>query len=227
MRLRLSHLLILGTFVAVSIPSGAVASDREDIIKFLRKNVIDRTIAAKITVKMANNTVETDFERRTTFSYLVETKDGFMFDAVIAIKQDIYDLDDDGKRIKPGRIENRNLTVRYEFSLRKSTGRMRGFSRLIANSTGQAITGLAQSAEARIDGDTLVVDSETIGYSDHWGKGGEFFPGAHESNAVYSMRDGRLRRTETNNFFDVDPKTMKRTPNRDKPEVMIEEEVVK
>src|SRR6266446_447449 len=93
-----------GTGFVVAEEKKSEASDRAQVIKFLKEHVIGKTVATpKTTFKWDDNRMEGDYEDQTTFNNLSETAAGFSFDVTIVGKQSIYDLDKEGKRVAPGR----------------------------------------------------------------------------------------------------------------------------
>src|SRR3954447_7032893 len=98
MRLAIATRIILGTPILFLGLGGDVrASEKDDVISFLKKNVIGRRLEHRSTDKIANNTVEAEFSRESVFANLQETADGFTFDKLIVIKQTNWDLDGEQK----------------------------------------------------------------------------------------------------------------------------------
>src|SRR5262249_35515393 len=74
------------------------ASDRAQVMKYLKAHVIGKTVATpKTTTQLDNNRMESDYEDQMTFNNFAETKKGFSFDLVTESKETRYDLDKDGK----------------------------------------------------------------------------------------------------------------------------------
>src|SRR4051812_35977200 len=109
MRLSIATRIILGTFILLVFGDDVRASEKENAVAFLKKSVIGRRLQHRSTDKMANNTMETEFSRESIFANLRETADGFTFDKLIVIKQTIWDLDGEQKRVGEGRKEDRQL----------------------------------------------------------------------------------------------------------------------
>jgi hypothetical protein len=138
MKRRLSLAVLAG--LAVAAASGGQGgpakrpSDRARAIRFLRDHVIGRTVATPETVvKYAGNKVEGVSSATDSFTNLVETPDGFRFDVVSVARLTNYDLDKDGKRIRPGRKEDGLYLSRYELTERRSTGGLVGTNRIVSS----------------------------------------------------------------------------------------------
>src|SRR3954452_24029252 len=117
----------------------------------------------RVVVKIANGKVEAEFSSRRTFANLVETQDGFAFDIVWSNEQTNYDLDKDGRRIEPGRKEDRVVVGRYEVVEAKSTKRLIGFERVVSNSRYDS-TGAAEAIRVKLEGNSLIIELSTINY---------------------------------------------------------------
>ncbi|MHC5540970.1 hypothetical protein ACYOEI_22335 [Singulisphaera rosea] len=206
----------LAWFVAVllAFEGRTLAAEKEDVVAFLKKNVIGRKLEHRSTVKMANNTLETEFVRQTIYTNLQETSESFSFDVLFVIKQTIFDLDKEGKRTGPGRHEDRVLASRYELTIRKSTGRLLGSLRGLANSLTNP-TGYTSLVRIELKGDRLIITNTNVGYGDYFGKEGRFEPATSDSQTVMELKEGKLYSKETTTSFNVDPETMQRTSKRD------------
>src|SRR5262245_53066047 len=100
-------------FLTVAGP--ARASDRTDVVKFLKDHVIGKTLVTPSIVSKANDgKLEETYEDQSTFGNFVETESGFQFDLTVKAKSVIYDLDKDGKRILPGKDQSGVTVFRYE-----------------------------------------------------------------------------------------------------------------
>ena len=89
---------------------------RESAVAFLKHNVMGKSVTCSITNKIPAETIETTFERRTSFTNLLETKNGFTFDEHYAIKQVVFDLDRDGEKVGEGRKVDRWGVIRYQIT---------------------------------------------------------------------------------------------------------------
>src|SRR5579872_2890168 len=76
------------------------ATDRLLVSKFLKYNVMDKTVAKpKTTNKLDDNKTESETEVQSTFNNFTQTPQGFNFDETMVSKATRYDLDTNGKRI--------------------------------------------------------------------------------------------------------------------------------
>jgi hypothetical protein len=190
-------------------------SQRDEAIKFLKTYVIDRSFQEPgSTFKLDNGKVEAVASGAVTYSNLVETKSGFEFDLTWHFKQINYDLDKNGKHISPGRDESSVDTNRYEIDERKSTGKLIGFNRMLA-STRKNISPTGKASMVRIEmrGGALEVNESTMLYDDLFAEKGAFKPGAVDMFWRFNVNGGRVRLEHVETAFDVDPMSMKRTPN--------------
>jgi hypothetical protein len=201
------------------------AGEREEILDYLKKNAIGRTLEHNSIFKIAEGKIETVFTRRTTFSGLIETPLGFAFDELIVINQVLYDLDEAGKRSSTGRKEDRVLVVRHEYRVRESTNRLVGLSRVISNSKYEP-TGSANLERISLKNSSLVIDVTGLGYDDYFAPGGKYVPAISDSQGVFTLREGKLHRVTRYTSYDVDPDTLKRTKERLHQDDLVDQESV-
>jgi|GEM_PF-5191871 len=206
--------LVAGLLFTAGLPTTADAGEREEVVDYLRKNVIGRTLETRITEKIAQGKVETEFASRRTFSNLVETSAGLAFDETIVINQVLYDLDEHGKRVSPGRNKDRVIVMRHEYSVRQSTGRLLGISRVLSASTNDDLTGFAEAERITVKGDSLLIQVTTIGYEDFFAPGGKYEPTSTDWQDEFSVQGGKLRCVTKRTSYNVDPETLKRTVER-------------
>jgi hypothetical protein len=205
--------LVANLLCLTGMPTAADAGEREEVLAYVKKNVIGKTLEVRITSKIVNDKIETEFARRTTFTNLVETSSGLAFDEIAVINQVLFDLDEQGKRKSPGRREDRAVVRRHEYSARKSSGHVLGVGRIILNSSSDP-TGVAYSERIALRGDSLIIHISGIGYDDFFAPGGRFEPATSDSREEFSVRDGKLRRVTKTTSYDVDPATLKRSEKR-------------
>lgn len=215
--------LVVSLSCITSIPMEADAGERENVLIYIRKHVIGKTLEHRSTSKISEGKIETEFTRRTTFTNLVETSSGMAFDEVIIIKQVLYDLDEQGKRASPGRNQDRFIVVRHEYSVRKSTGHVLGIGRVLTNSLVDS-TGAASSERISLKGNSLIIHRSALGYDDFFAPGGRFEPGTDDVQDEFSVRDGKLHRVETTTSYRVDPETLKRLGRLGEVDKLVDEE---
>ncbi len=190
-------------------PSGE--SERAQVVKFLKANVIGKTLEITINSKIDMGKVETEFNRRVTFCNLVESDKGIRFAEIAVIRQTNFDLDANGKRIGAGRRVDRTVMVNWEVGERLSTGKLVGFGTFPVN-TAVSPAGEFGTLTMGMEDGKLVMMRSTGLYSDFFAAGGKFKPGAADTRIEMTVVKGKLERTATETPYDVDPKTLKRTP---------------
>jgi len=99
------------------------------------------------------------------------------------------------------------LVTRYEFGERKSSGQIIGFSRQLT-STSTVWSADADALRLRLDDEALVLERRTVGHSDFFDAGGDFYPGLRETVTRWQISDGKLEAEDTRNVsWRVDPQT--------------------
>ena len=200
------------------------------VVKFLKANVIGRTLASpKSTFKMDNGKMEGEAEDLTTYTNFSETEAGFSFDIISVSKEARYDLDKDGKRVGTARQIGGTTVDHVEFGERTSTKKLTGTSRTLTATTKHQkqegtinlITGV------RVADDKVMWAEMQPGYGDYTAAGGKLKPGSYDATITLSVVGGKLRSRVDFTRFDVDPETLKRTPEKDKVPPFVSEEVEK
>ena len=205
-------------FALLILAGSAEASDRTDVVKFLKNHVMGKTLVTPLTANKGDGgKFEETYEDQSSFSNLVETETGFHFDLTVKAKQVVYDLDKDGKRILPGRDQSGVTVFRYEVSERKSTQKLMGYWRVVST-TVKELTPLGTVATVHhpqvADGQLIWKESQA-GYADSTAPLGKFKPGAYSSKSKLLLADGKLQWHWDQVNFDVDPETLQRTPTKD------------
>jgi len=155
---------------------------------------------------------EADFDRKTRYSNLAVSPEGFSFNVLYTIKQTNYDLDAAGKRILPGRVVDRTFASRHVFGRSKSTGKIVGHRGEIFNDSANANFGMARNMVLFMEDNKLVMITLPGGYSDFYAAGGKFKPGTIKIRTEFVVKDGKIISTSVSEVFDVDPETMQMTP---------------
>jgi len=202
-----------------------VKSDRAEVVKFLKAKVIGKTLETKSTSRIANGMVEAVFEARRTFSNLVETNQGFTFDVLIEIKQTNYDLDDQGKRTSASHNKDRTYVGHYMIGEKLSTGELIGMEVDLFSNDPDAYPYSPQVVRMDVEGDALIMAINTVLYQDFYGKQNRFTPGAVETRYEFRVEDGRLVARQTTRAYNVDPKTLDRTPQSEQQRVHVHHQV--
>jgi hypothetical protein len=216
----MSKTSLVAVCIVLALASGLAIADVEKpddtfdaVAAFVQKNLIGRTIETSITSKITDGSLETEFTRRTMYINLVRSKDVFTFDMIILIKQKLWDLDKNGKRVneKP-RIKDRALVSRYGLRKSKSTGKAIGGLILLTSSVSRpSLNGSA--IRMWVSDGKLIMVSTTPLYYDRFAKGDKYKPGASKVTTEFVVKQGKLHATTVEKGFDVDPETLKQTFN--------------
>lgn len=186
-----ASVLYLAVVAVIASCGSAVANDTDSLEKFLRDNVMNRTVTVKGSGVIADNTVAFEFQRDMTYCNLVRSSDAISFDVVSIIKQRNQDVDADGNKQGEPRVKDRILVIRYELGRKQSTGQMLGFSRLVSTTMGQW-RGYAGEITVELKDGSLLLTTKTVGYDDYFDIGGAYFPGASETVEKFDLVDGKL-----------------------------------
>ncbi|MDA1161931.1 MAG: DUF1566 domain-containing protein [Planctomycetota bacterium] len=203
----------------VSLP--ADNSQRGQIVAFLRNHVIGRTVVGRVITTMDLGRLESDFERRTTFTRLIESANGFGFDEVIQIRETIRPR---GKERESAAVrrDNRRVFLRHQYSVRQSTGEIVGYAREVSHDEGQlSEAAVINRAVAQFQNGELIIRTSTVGYDDHITADG-LSPSAVRTQSRFSVSGDRLQRSQANEFFSVNADTLSQKPNRREVELIVE-----
>ena len=99
--------------------------------------------------------------------------------------------------------------LRYEMGLKKSTGAMLGFNRLLTTTMG-TWRGYAGEIRVEMKEGAMLVTTKTVGYDDFFDKGDTYFPGSSETIEKYHLVDEKLVITTTSS------KTLRLDPEAEK-----------
>jgi hypothetical protein len=218
-----------GTTLVAADEKKAERSDRAQVMAFLKKHVVGKTLATpKTTIKFDDNKVEGDYEDQITFNNFRKTAESFSFDMVTVSKESRHDLDKDGKRVAPGRDTSGTTVWRYEIGERASTKKLTGTARIVSTtrkSPNQDGTVLLVTGVKVADGKLLWNETQP-GYGDATAAEGKYKPASFDGKYTFSITDGKLRSESDFTIFDVDPETLKRTPVKSKPPLIVAKEIV-
>jgi len=128
-----------------------------------------------------------------------------------------YDLDKNGKRILPGRDEGGIFLNRYEFTARRSTGKLVGTSRVITSTHKTFTAGYTTAVILEVRDKGIETREHSIFCEDFFDTKGKWKPGASEARIRLSLDGGKLVVQAENLQFDVDPDTLKKTRTADPP----------
>ncbi len=187
----------------------------QQVVNFVESNLIGKTLESTITSKIADGTIESEVHRRMMFTNLVQVNDTAEFDAISLVRQKLWDLDSNGKRTTDEpRIKNRVDVTRYGVYASKATGEAIGLSSSLTNSHASTI-GHGSGIQMRLEDGKLILVHSTPVYSAFMAKGDTYKPGASTVTITFSVADGKLTAETVVINYDVNPKTLERTPTGD------------
>ena len=94
---------------------------KNEIIQFLRENIIGKTLLTGAVYKLENGNLEGVYNDKMTFSNLVTTENGFKFNMTTVTQEQVYNLDDKGARTTIAKDYTGTSVFCYELAMRKST----------------------------------------------------------------------------------------------------------
>ena len=197
----------------------AQASDRVEVTKFLKDHVLGKTVAfPKTTIKLDDNSMESESVEQNTFNNFTESGQGFSFDLTLVNKETRFDLDKDGKRVQPGRNLSGTEVYRYEIVERVSTKKLTGTVRILSMTTkAPSREGVAILVTGMQVSEGKLVWNETLpGYLDLIAAGGKYKPGSWDGKCTFSLIKRKLQFDSDITAFDVDPDTLHRTPRKER-----------
>lgn len=216
----MSQAALLAAFTIAFVATSATNADEsaspksfQQVVDFVASNLIGKTLETAVTAKIGDGSIETDFHRRTMYTHLVRTDDTAAFDAIILIRQKLWDLDSNGKRTTDEpRSENRALVIRHSVHASKATGDAIGISLVLTNSLSPS-TGQGSGIKMRVKAGELILVQSTAVYFDGYAKGDTYTPTASTETTTFSVANGKLTADTIELGYEVDPKTLERTPS--------------
>lgn len=203
-------------------------SERTRVLQFLKRHVIGRAVgAAPVTTHTDHDLITGAYEEDALFSSLVETANGFSFDMTTLARGTRYVHDKSGKKLLAEGTLNAVRVIRYEMTERKSSGQLVGFARFVSSTNTQPdpVAGTVFVVRMRLKGGVLEVEENMAGYADFVSANGTFKPRAVDGKYSYAVKQGKLAVHCQQTTFDVDPKTLRRTPTADRFPVQVSHEI--
>lgn len=105
---------------------------KDEIIQFLKENIIGKTLLTGAVYKLENGNLEGVYNDKMTFSNLVTTGNGFKFDMTTVTQELVYNLDDKGARTTIAKDYTGTSVFCYELAMRKSTKQITGYMRCVS-----------------------------------------------------------------------------------------------
>lgn len=183
---------------------------KDKAIAFLREKVINRKVRRENdgTNNTPDGTVAYHFKRDILFANLVESGNGFTFDAIVLIEQKNWDVED-GQKVGDPRRKDRALVLRYHLGQTRSTGELIGRVETLTSSVPHWLHD-GESLRMRVKGEELILEKWTNLYSDFFSGGGEYYPGSAHVTYEFYLKDGKLHRSTTVETYEVDPETLEK-----------------
>jgi hypothetical protein len=219
MQMRLSIQCVVAVVVTMY---GSLYADEPDQIqraaKFFQQHVVGRQFARPASVNYYDgDTVKSEAETTISFDALEASDEKMRFDHRSIYKQTITKVDQNKQAIGQPEAKDREFTNRIFLSRRKSTGELVGFS-YSRNKDG---TPRGEGYEmwtriVSIGDDHLEMKQGIILYDDLYSgkESTDWRPGAYELTYRFNVGgDGKVVVNVTDSGFDVDPKTLARTPS--------------
>lgn len=196
----------------------------EEILRFLRENVDGRTLHTdEMEYALEGGALRGVYSDQISFSGLRSWDTGLTLDMFIVSNEKIYEAAGSAQGLALGaalgelrRDESAVSLFRYELARRRSTGALTGHFRFISAS------GKAVAAEAivsaiynvRLEGGALLLREEQALYRDQHAAEG-WRPVAFCADQRFHMENGKLRFEYEAESWDVDPRSLARSPSGD------------
>lgn len=161
----LMNLSIAALFLACAVSFGKGASFQETV-DYLDKNVIGKTLTGTISEDHADLKEGYDLQRDWTFADMKIGHQTIELSIVVNIKHTRYVLDDQGKRILPGKTMDRILTNRAVFKYRNMTGQFFGVLVVEGITYPRSASGSIYSGSLSLEDGKLKTEMTTVGYDE-------------------------------------------------------------
>ena len=187
------------------------------IAEFLRDTVIGRQLETEPVIYLLDNgLLEGEYSDRMVFSDLVITEAGLSFNMTTVTEEKIYILDHEGSRSGIKKDFTGTSVFNYSMALRKSTGALTGYMRLISSSvpehTMEAI--VYGVHHVLLSGRELSWKEQQMLYRDT-PSGEGFTPVAFDSSVRFFLEEGKLRFEYLPYYYDYFPEKNTRRLSKD------------
>jgi len=208
----MNRLLFAATLVMCSQAQAADAV--EDIFQYLKKNVMNRTLAVvPKSGELDGGRLQYDYSGDVFYGGLVHTAKGFMFTETHLVRQTLYRVEN-GQRVLPGTKKDRILASQCELAQSRSIPeRVIGFCRG-SISTSEDPTGSGTSLTVELSGEKLLKIRRPINFAEYFAADtlSGYKPAMENSLQEMKVIDGKLNEKTTVNSVDLDLKTLKELP---------------
>jgi hypothetical protein len=203
------------------------ASDRKEIVEFLKDHVIGKALGAPpVTTQVDGGRIAAAYEEDAVYSNLAESASGFSFDLTTLARGTRYLPNEKGGFVAEGTL-NTVRVIRYELTERLSSGQVVGYARVISSTNTQPdpFAGTIFMVHIAVEEDALVLRETMGGYADFVTSDGKFKPVAVDGTYRFRVHHKKLSVQYEQETFDVDPSTNRRTPTGDRFPAQISEEL--
>ncbi len=184
---------------------------KEQIIKFIEKHVLGRTLFTdEVIYKLDNGSLEGIYKDELEFSDLVNTENGFKFNLTTKTKELVYNLDNVGNKLSIAKNYTGSSIFSYEFAHRKSSNKITGYMRCVSttvkNPTMEAVVN--GIFDVIIDNNELKWQEQQLLYRDN-PIGDDLYKAVafHSKNRLY-LENGKLVFEFLPVLWDVDPDSL-------------------
>ena len=190
---------------------------KNEIIQFLRENIIGKTLLTGAVYKLENGNLEGVYNDKMTFSNLVTTENGFKFNMTTVTQELVYNLDDKGTRTTIAKDYTGTSVFCYELAMRKSrkqiTGYMRCVSTTVQDSTMEAV--VCGIFDVTFDGKELKWQENQLLYRDNPIGEDKYKPVAFHSKVRFYLDNEKVIFEYLPTLWDISPDTLEKRLSKD------------
>ena len=191
---------------------------KDEIIQFIRQNIIGKTLLTdEVVYKLENGTLEGVYSDKMMFSDWMQTENGFKFNMTTVTRELVYNLDGKGTRTTIAKDYTGTSVFRYELALRKSTNQLTGYMRCISTTvqhqTMEAV--VCGISGVTFDGKELKWQEKQLLYRDNPVEADKYKPVAFDSKIRFYLDNGKAVFEYLPTLWDVDPDTLERSLSKD------------
>lgn len=191
---------------------------KDEIIQFIRKNIIGKTLFTdEVVYKLENGTLEGVYSDKMMFSDWVQTENGFKFNMTTVTRELVYNLDGKGMRTTIAKDYTGTSVFRYELAFRKSTNQLTGYMRCISTTvqhqTMEAV--VCGISGVTFDGKELKWQEKQLLYRDNPVEADKYKPVTFDSKVRFYLDNGKAVFEYLPTLWEVDPDTLERSLSKD------------
>ena len=182
---------------------------KNEIIQFLRENIIGKTLLTGAIYKLENGNLEGEYNDKMTFSNLVTTENGFKFNMTTVTQELVYNLDDKGARTTIAKDYTGTSVFCYELAMRKSTKQITGYMRCVSTTVQDSTTEAVVCGifDVTFDGKELKWQENQLLYRDN--------PVAFHSKVRFYLDNEKVIFEYLPTLWDISPDTLEKRLSKD------------